>query len=111
MRGLRFSPDARWIALSSETRLWAYEAATGEVVAKLSLPSKHYQDIAFTADSRFLAAVSNEATVKAYDTSSWTLRHELAWGIGPLKSLAFSRDGMLGAAGGSRKVVVWDMDW
>jgi WD40 repeat protein len=106
-----FSPDGRWLAVSAGKRLFVHEAASGRLAAQLSLPAKYYLDIAFTADGRFLAGASNEETVKAYDTESWKLRHEFAWDIGPLKSLAFSRDGMLGAAGGARKVVVWDMDW
>ncbi len=110
--GPRVSPDGRWIAAASGTRLWAYNARTGEVAARLSLPRKYYQDIAFTADSRFLAGVSNEKTVKVYDTASWKLCHELAWEIGQLKSVAFSPDGMLGAASGDKKkIVVWDIDW
>jgi len=107
---LAWSPDGRHLAAASGASLTVLDSH-GEIVARLRLPSKYYQDVAFTPCGRFLAAVSNEKTLKVYETASWSLRHELAWEIGPLKTLAFSPDGMLGAASGTRKIVVWDIDW
>jgi hypothetical protein len=54
--------------------------------------------------------VSNEATVKFFDTSSWGLHTELAWQVGELRSLAFSPDGMLAAAGARGGKILWDVD-
>jgi WD40 repeat protein len=108
---LCWSPDGRWLAAASGASLTILSAERGEILAYTRLASKYYQDIAVTPCGRFLAGVSNEKTVKVYETATWSLRHELGWSIGPLKTLAFSSDGMLGAAGGAKKVVVWDVDW
>jgi WD40 repeat protein len=73
--------------------------------------SKEFTDLAFHPSGRFLAATSNDATVKLYDTSSWKLAHAFDWEIGRLRSIAFSPDGMLAAAGGDKgQIVVWDFD-
>jgi WD40 repeat protein len=108
---LTFSPDGGLVAVISNTYLTVLDAADGKVVGRQRSGRKRYQGLAFTADGRFLATVSYEGTVKAYDTTDWQPRHELAWEIGELGCVAFSPDGMLGAVGGKKKVVLWDVDW
>jgi WD40 repeat protein len=72
---------------------------------------KELTGLAFHPSGRFLAATSNDATVKLYDTVSWKMVQAFNWDIGRLRSIAFSPDGMLAAAGGDKgKIVVWDMD-
>jgi WD40 repeat protein len=49
--------------------------------------------------------------VKLYDTSTWEVARTFTWDIGKMRSIAFSRDGALAAAGSDTgKVVVWDVD-
>ncbi len=70
-----------------------------------------FTGIAFHPSGRFLAATSNDTTVKLYDTSTWTVAKTFTWNIGRLRSVAFSPDGLLAAAGSDTgKVVVWDVD-
>ena len=70
-----------------------------------------YTAIAFHPSGRFLAATSNDATVKLYDTDTWQVAKTFTWNIGRLRSVAFSPDGSLAAVGGdSGQIVVWDMD-
>jgi len=73
--------------------------------------AKHLTDIAFHPSGRYLAATSNDATVKLYDTTTWQVAKTFTWNIGRMRSIAFSPDGMLAAAGSDTgKVVVWDVD-
>jgi WD40 repeat protein len=72
---------------------------------------KHFTGIAFHPSGRYLAATSNDATVKLYDTTTWDVARTFTWDIGRMRSIAFSPDGTLAAAGSdSGKVVVWDVD-
>lgn len=72
---------------------------------------KHFTALAFHPSGRYLAATSNDETVKLYDTTTWEVARTFTWDIGRMRSIAFSHDGTLAAAGGdSGKVVVWDVD-
>ena len=49
--------------------------------------------------------------MKLYDTASGALARTFTWDIGRMRSVAFSPDGLLAAAGSDTgKVVVWDVD-
>lgn len=72
---------------------------------------KHFTGVAFHPSGKYLAATSNDATVKLYDTATWRVARTFTWDIGRMRSVAFSPDGTLAAAGtDSGKVVVWDVD-
>jgi WD40 repeat protein len=72
---------------------------------------KHFTGAAFHPSGRFLAATSNDTTVKLFDADSLEVVKTFTWDIGKLRSIAFSPDGALAAAGSdSGKVVVWDVD-
>lgn len=71
----------------------------------------HFTGMAFHPSGRYLAATSNDATVKLYDTASWQLATSFTWDVGRLRSVAFSPDGTLAAVGSDTgRVVVWDVD-
>ena len=72
---------------------------------------KHFTGVAFHPSGKYLAATSNDATVKLFDTATWEVARTFTWDIGKMRSIAFSPDGTLAAAGSENgKVVVWDMD-
>ena len=73
---------------------------------------KHITAAAFHPSDRYLATTSNDETVKLYDTANWSLARTFTWNIGRLRSIAFSPDGLLAAAGSDTgKIVVWDVDF
>jgi WD40 repeat protein len=72
---------------------------------------KEFTGMAFHPSGRYLAATSNDATVKLFETATWKVRTAFDWQIGRLRSVAFSPDGMRAAAGGdSGQIVIWDVD-
>jgi WD40 repeat protein len=79
-----------------------------------TLPSdgrKHFTGVAFHPSGKYLAATSNDETVKLYDTATWQVARTFTWSIGKMRSIAFSPDGTLAAAGSDQgRVVVWDVD-
>jgi WD40 repeat protein len=105
--------DRRWIA--ARWRTWIAVFHADDFLAKPATirndNRKDFTGLAFHPSGRFLAATSNDATVKLYDTTSWKMVHAFDWDIGRLRSITFSPDGMLAAAGGDKgKIVVWDFD-
>ena len=101
-----WSLEGRVIAAAGGKLLRVFDATDGSRIAESTQSSKHFLDAEFTRDGRFLATVSNEETVKFFDTWSWTVQTEMAWQIGGLRVIAFSRDGTLAATGGKGKKVV-----
>ena len=73
--------------------------------------AKHFTALAFHPSGQWLAATSNDETVKLYDTTTWQVAKTFTWNIGRMRSIAFSPDGTLAAAGSDTgKVVIWDVD-
>ncbi len=110
---LALSPDGTSAVVMSATSLFIYN--TGKLKRKpsqiLNDNRKHFTGIAFHPSGKYLAATSNDATVKLFDTTTWEVSRTFTWDIGKMRGIAFSPDGMLAAAGSdSGKVVVWDVD-
>jgi WD40 repeat protein len=71
----------------------------------------HFTGIAFHPSGQYLAATSNDETVKLYDTATWQIARTFTWKIGRLRSVAFSPDGTRAAVGSDKgQIVVWDVD-
>jgi WD40 repeat protein len=108
---LAYHPDGRQLVVGSGTEVTVFDARTGEEVARLRQRSKHFLSGNFTPDGRRFLTASNEGSVKCWDTATWTLTREYAWGIGGLRSVAVAPDGLTAAAGGEKKtVVLFDLD-
>jgi WD40 repeat protein len=109
----RVSPDGAWFAFLHTKVLNVHHLTDTKKIVNLRSPNgQHWTGLAFHPSGRFLAATSNDATVRVHDRDAdWTVTRTFDWNIGKLKSVAFSPDGNLAAAGGERgRIVVWDVD-
>ena len=107
------SPDGQLVAgvLNSRMVILSIEDFSKPVATLRNDNRKHFTGVAFHPSGRYLAATSNDATVKLYDTTIWKVAKTFTWDVGRMRSVAFSPDGTLAAAGSDKgKVVVWDVD-
>jgi WD40 repeat protein len=107
------SPHGLWIAFILGEHFCVRELCDQALLVHREKTNtlKHFTGIAFHPSGRFLAATSNDKTVKLYDTTTWEIARTFTWDIGKMRSIAFSPDGTLAAAGSDTgKVVVWDVD-
>jgi WD40 repeat protein len=109
---LLFHPQDTWLALRSRNAIYLWNANDFAIEPKrIAAGKKELTSLAFHPSGRFLAATSNDETVKLYDTETWQIAQTFSWKIGRLRSIAFSPDGNLAAAGSDTgKIVVWDVD-
>lgn len=72
---------------------------------------KHFGGFALHPSGKWLAAAGLDGAVTLWDTATWTVARTWVWDAGQARSVCFSADGTLAAAGtDSGKVVVWDLD-
>jgi WD40 repeat protein len=110
---LLFSPDGSRLVIRGGPSLLAWDVRDlARKPRKIRGEGKrHFTGLAFHPTGRYLAAAANDRTVTVYDTTTWQLAQAFAWDIGRMRSVAFSPDGLLIAAGSATgKVVVWDFD-
>lgn len=110
---LAVAPDSKSFVTCQGNALSVWNAA--DLAAKprvvRSDNKAHLTAVAYHPSGRYLAATSNDATVRLFDTATWTVAKSFTWNIGRMRSVAFSPDGTLAAAGSDAgKVVVWDVD-
>jgi WD40 repeat protein len=111
--GFALSPDGTCAVVASESSLFVYQTEKLKVAPRKVRNDnrKHFTGIAFHPSGKYLAATSNDATVKLFDTTTWDVARTFTWDVGKMRSTAFSPDGTLAAAGSDTgKVVVWDVD-
>jgi WD40 repeat protein len=107
------SPDGTAVACRTRNTIRIYPAAgVWKDVPTITNDGKQdFTGIAYHPSGRFLAATSNDKTVKLYDAATGLQTKAFTWDIGRTRSIAFSPDGLLAAAGSDTgKVVVWDVD-
>ena len=113
LKQIAVSDDGRWLgALTARAiSVWSTTKFNTAPTVMKNASRLAFTGLAFHPSGRFLAATSNDATVKLYDTSNWALATTYTWEIGRMRSVAFSPDGLLAAAGSDTgRVVVWDVD-
>jgi WD40 repeat protein len=110
---LLFSPDGTWLVVRGGPSLLVWGARDlGRKPRKVRGAGRgHFTGLAFHPGGRYLAATSNDRTVRLYDAATWQVAHTYSWDVGRMRSVAFSPDGDLAAAGSDTgQVVVWDID-
>jgi WD40 repeat protein len=108
---LAFAPDGAVLAGTSGPRLRIWDLAGDRELAAHKRGTKHFQGLSFTADGRYLATVSNDETVRVWETRSWQEHTMFTWQVGKLLNIAFAPDGLRAAAGSDAgKVVIWDVE-
>ena len=108
---LAASNEVLVVASAMSLLVWPNAEITSDPLRIPSNTRKHFTALAFHPSGRYLAATSNDTTVKLYDTATWEVAKTFAWNVGRLRSVAFSPDGMLAAVGSDTgKIVVWDVD-
>ncbi len=110
---LAISPSGEWLVTGRTQSLFVFDLKnlTAQPREFKNDSRSHFTGIAFHPSGRYLAAASNDATIKLYDTADWKVAKTYTWDIGRMRSIAFSLDGTLAAAGSdSGRIVVWDVD-
>ena len=95
------SPDGKWIAAVYEKRIALVSVADGREMASLTAEKLGVSQVAFSADSQFLAigaADDKQVLVSLWDVSTAKKLHEWGWELGKdrtpnVEALAFSPDG------------------
>lgn len=107
------SPWNDAIAVLQRTRFQVYRSEELAAPSRVIRNDKQrdFTGAAFHPSGRYFATTSTDQTVKLYDTATWDVARTFTWKVGQMRSIAFSTDGTLAAAGSDRgKVVVWDVD-
>jgi WD40 repeat protein len=105
------SPDGSLLAGIYGPILQVFNVRTKAQIATHKPDKKHFKGLTFTPNGKRLVIVSNDKSVRLYDTKSWTEVTGYEWKVGRLGCVAVAADGLRMAAGSdSGKVVVWDVD-
>lgn len=108
---LAYSPDGRFLAGTAGPRLRIVDIEGHCEVARHTNSTRHFQGLAFTADGRYLATVSNDETVRIWETNTWQAHTTFTWKIGALLNIAVSPEGLRAAVGSNKgQIVIWDLE-
>jgi WD40 repeat protein len=110
-----FSPDGKFVAVTSATMLIVLNAESGEHLYSLDrrdIDDGPFQQLAFTPDSRRLVSGSGGLTgaIQVFDMASRSLVQRYTTGFGGIQLLAIFPDGTRCATAGAEEVItVWDL--
>jgi WD40 repeat protein len=98
-------------AAGRELAFWSTKSA--ELVARCRGHGQNLHGISASPDGRMVTSCSQDGTVRFWDTDTFRQRACFDWKIGSVRSVAFSPDGSVIAAGGSQEnhLILWDLDF
>ncbi|KAG9676278.1 WD40 repeat-like protein, partial [Aureobasidium melanogenum] len=105
---LLFSPDGKTLAVSDEFFITLWDVETGSLRSKSEETDDMYFEIAFSPNSKYIAAASDEGHGRIWNTETGRLEHTLSVEDERMLSLAFSADSKM-IATGSEVLRVWDV--
>jgi WD40 repeat protein len=109
---LAFTPDGISLLVGDPLRIDVWDANTRRLVAHAPRRGQaKFTGFAIHPGGEFFATSAGDRCVRYWSLPDCRPRGVLKWDIGKLHSIALSRDGMLGAAGGQKgQIVVWDVE-
>jgi WD40 repeat protein len=110
---LAVAPDGSRYAAAIKTVLFAWDDPGGGAAPRVAKNDgrKQFTAIAWHPSGTYLAATSNDETVKLFDTRSWAVAKTYTWDVGRLRGVCFAPDGLRAAVGSDTgQVVVFDLD-
>ena len=105
---LLFSPDGKTLAASDDSIITLWDGKTGSLRSKTEEIDDMYFEMAFSPDSKWVAAASGDGNGRIWSTETGELVHTLSVEDERMLSLAFSADSKL-IATGSEILRVWDV--
>jgi WD40 repeat protein len=110
----QISRDGRRLGLVGYGNMYFWDLTTLDKPRKIGGGSNFgdFRSFAFHPDGKMVAIIHGGPTlVKVYDLATLERVHTWKWKLGPLRSVAYSPSGDLGAAGSvDGRIVVWDVD-
>jgi WD40 repeat protein/serine/threonine protein kinase len=106
--GVTFSPDGKYLATVGHTgvaRIW--DVNSGAEVCSVKGPSA--DAVAFHPKGKYVTSGGSDGQVRLWDPATGQpVHYPLSEHTGPVRSVAFSRDGRYLASASSTEVIVWD---
>ncbi len=116
IRSLAFLPDSKTL-LSAGNGVWHWDAETGELIKQIDEGFKTYTAMTLSSDGQIAAAAvdeyrsaDNAVVLREVDTGALVKQFLHSRRVGSIRSLSFSPDGRTLAAGGSRGMMLWDVE-